>query len=258
MVFKILLIAPSQYPNEFCLNGSRYRQVGSKEAYDPRRGDASRVAELVVLPRELLVVGDSLVDGEREREHDDEQRRDVAVGARADGQRDGERAAATRHDDGGPAVHHVPIVQGPQVRPEDLHDVGRQHRQRRRRPRGEEQTERQREQSRASEQHADSDVEARINRRHRREPRSESRRLRHVLAADIVKSGLRQPLLNALSPRAALPSRGRACLLRRRLDSFVSSSRSGRKGRFDVATRSRSREREVFRHVTVPIGSSTR
>lgn len=176
-----------------------YYQMGSKEAYDPRRGDASRVADFVVVfACELLLVGDSLVDGEYEREYDDNERRDAA-GIRAhsaDGERDCERAATMGADDGGPAVHDVPAVQGSQVRTEGLHGH-RRHRQRRW-PDGEEQAERQREQSRPGEQHADSDVEARVDWRHRCEPRPESRRLRHVPAADIVKSGLRQPLLNAL------------------------------------------------------------
>lgn len=114
--------------------------MGSKEAYDPRRGNASRMAELSVLPRELLLVGDSLVDGEREREHDDE-RRDVAVRARTDGERDCERAAATGDDDGGSAVHYVPAVQGSQVHAKGLRNVERRHRQWRR-PDGEEQAER--------------------------------------------------------------------------------------------------------------------
>lgn len=174
-------------------------QVGSKETYDPWRGDASRVADFVVIfAREFLLVGNSLVDSEREREYDDDERGDAAgIRARtADGERDRERAAATGDNDGGSIVHGVPAIQRSQVCAEGLHGHWR-HRQRRW-PDGEEQAERQREQSRPGEQHANSDVEARVDRRHRREPRSESRRLRHVPAADIVKSGLRQPLLNAL------------------------------------------------------------
>lgn len=173
--------------------------MGSKETYDPRRGDASRVADFVVVfAYELLLVGDSLVDGEYEREYDNDECRDTAgIRARAaNGERDRERAAATGDDDGGPTVHDVPVVQGSQVRAESLHRH-RRHRQRRW-PDCEEQAERQREQSRPGEQHADSHVEARVDRRHRCEPRSESRRLRHVPTADIVKSGLCQPLLNAL------------------------------------------------------------
>lgn len=173
--------------------------MGSKETYDPRRGDASRVADFVVVfARELFLVGNSLIDGEREREHDDDKRRDAAgIRARsADGERDCERAAAAGDDDGGPIVHGVPVVQGSQVRAEGLH--GHRRHGQRRWPDGEEQAERQREQSCPGEQHANGDVEARFDRRHRRESRPESRRLRHVSAADIVKSGLRQPLLNVL------------------------------------------------------------
>lgn len=92
-----------------------YHQVGSKETHDPRRGDASRVADFVVFfACELLLLGDSLVDGKREREHDDDERRDVA-GIRAlaaDSERDCERAATTSDDNGGSTVHDVPAVQG--------------------------------------------------------------------------------------------------------------------------------------------------
>lgn len=69
---------------------------------------------VVFFARELLVLGDSLVNGEREREHDDDERRNVA-GIRAlaaNGERDCERAAATSDDNGGPAVHDVSAVQG--------------------------------------------------------------------------------------------------------------------------------------------------
>lgn len=204
-----------------------YYQMGSKEAYDPRRGDAPRVADFVVVfARELLLVGDNLVDGEREREYDDNEHRDAAgIRARsADGERDCERAAATSDNDGGSAVHDVPAVQESQVRPEGLHGHRRhrQRRQRRRRPDGKEQVERQREQSRPGEQHADSDVETRVDRRHRCEPRSESRRLRHVPAADIVKSGLRQPLLNALYSRTDAITRLALCTAAgKRVDVYV-------------------------------------
>jgi len=78
---------------------------------------------VVLLARELLLVGDSVVDGECEREHNGDRRRDVArIRARgADGQRDRERAAATCNDDGGPTVHDVSIIQGSQVRAESIH-----------------------------------------------------------------------------------------------------------------------------------------
>ena len=125
-----------------------FRQVGSKEAHDPRRGDASRVAELVLLSRWLLDVDDSRVDGEREREREREHNEHgnvVAVRPRSNGERDGERAEATGNHRRGSTVRDVPSVQRAKVRAEDQHD--REHRQRW--PRGEEQAERKRQQPRA-------------------------------------------------------------------------------------------------------------
>lgn len=81
------------------------------------------MADIVLVTRELLFVGDSVVDGEREREHNDDERRDVA-GVRtcaADGERDRQRTAATSDDDGGSTVHDVPIIQRSQIRAEGLH-----------------------------------------------------------------------------------------------------------------------------------------
>jgi len=86
--------------------------VGSKEAYDPRRGDASRVVDFVVVfAHELLFIGDNF-DSERKREYDDNERRN-ATGIRTrstDSERDCERTATTSNDDGGPTVHDVPII----------------------------------------------------------------------------------------------------------------------------------------------------
>lgn len=69
---------------------------------------------VVVFAREFFLIGNSLVDGEREREYDDDERGDAAgIRARtADGERDRERAAATGNDDGRSVVHGVPVVQG--------------------------------------------------------------------------------------------------------------------------------------------------
>lgn len=176
-----------------------YYKMGSKETHDPRRGDASRVADFVVFfARELVFLGDSLGDGKREREHDDDERRDVAgiCACTTNSERDCQRATAASNDDGRSAVHNVPALQGSQVRSKSF-DRHRRHRQWRW-LNGKEQVEWQREQSRLGKQHADGDIEARVDRWYRRESGSESRWLRHVPAADIVKSGLRQPLLNVL------------------------------------------------------------
>lgn len=99
------------------------------------------MAELVLVPREPLVRDGGLVDdgrlvddrrfvddrrilddGEREREHEREHERErehddggdlLPIGARADGERDGERVAATRHDRRGFTVHDAPSLQEP-------------------------------------------------------------------------------------------------------------------------------------------------